>query len=497
MARVCFKDLSLPGLGLTHSPLALTVRQGKKEKVNFVEEDLALTVQTWVFFLGRWVLLLFLLGLWRSEAAGASPPKVYLVVVDGFGAKKLSSQLTPHLWELVYGEGKSALLYSQAQAVMPAVTNVNHVSLMTGAYPSAHGIIGNYYWNRSHGPSPMDQARLVEVETLFTVLEKEKGEWVSAAVFGKWKLAQLFRSSEGQIGPDHLWSPMSLDPWVVDGKVMDEVLRTVARKNPNLLFVNLPGVDLLSHIFGPDSPEAHKGILEADRQIGRLLDFLKTEGLWREVVLMLTADHAFSSLEPSKENPYPAFSFGRELARRGMQNVVAVSNGGVEYVYLETLDRSSPTLSAEEAEQLKAVRALALEQPEVEEALYRLPHPQDGGEEHCLRTVHPDWRLSHPRAGELLLVARPGYHFNDPFSPSRAGLRGGHGGPYERHIPVVISGGHLRVKARGVQKAMRVENPDLGRTAAWLLGLREPRYLRGEPVPEHLKGRILTEAFLP
>ena len=433
--------------------------------------------------------------------------RVYIVLIDGLSAEFLSPQLTPVLWELIYGDKERTTFYTAARAVMPTVTNVNHVSLITGTYPAAHGITGNYYWDRRAQSLrvPLDYAELIEVETLFTVMEKERAEMVSAGVFGKWKLAELFQTGGSQIGPDHLWGDMESEHEAVDShaglasdeRTMDEVLRTISQKDPYLLFVNLPDVDRLSHLFGPDSHEARRGLLEADRQLKRLVEFLQASGLWQNMVLMLTADHGFALVTPEEKRPSPLFSFGRELAREGMKDIVAVSDGGVEHIYLRGFDPGSPTLSPEEAERLRAVRALALKQPEIEEALYRLAHPQDGGEKYCLDTVHPDWRLSHPRAGELILIARPGHHFNDPFSPRAAGLRGNHGSPHERHIPIVITGGYPKLKAQIVQAGEQAENPDLGLTALWLLGLREPRYVNGKPVPEVLQGRVLSEAFAP
>lgn len=462
----------------------------------------------------RLLLLLTFSGLVNLAEAEASllRPRVYIILIDGLSAEFLSPQLTPLLWELIYGGKERATFYPQAQAVMPTVTRVNHVSLLTGAYPAAHGITGNYYWDRGAQPVgsvlnrvglPLDRAELIEVETLFTVLEREKGEMVSAAVFGNWTLTDLFRAGGSQLGPDHLWGDREFGHEAVDShagfaadeRTMDEVLWTISQKDPQLLFVNLPDVDRLSHLFGPDSHEARKGILEADRQLKRLVTFLQAKSLWQEVVLILTADHGFSSVTPKEETSYPLFSFGRELARAGIKEVTAVSDGGVEYIYLHGFEPAAPTLSKEVGERLRAVRALALKQPEVEEALYRLAQPQDGGEQYCLDTVHPDWRLSHPRAGELILFARPGYYFNDPFIG--AALKGSHGSAHERRIPIVITGGYPKLKSQVVQVGEQAENPDLGITALWLLGLRKPRYVNGEPVPEALQGRVLSEAFVP
>ncbi len=429
------------------------------------------------------------------------------MLIDGLGADSLSPQLTPVLWSLIHGGKERATFYPQARAVIPTVTNVNHASLITGAYPAAHGITGNYYWDRGSrlAPASLDHARLIEVETLFTVMEREKRAGISAGIFGKWKLADLFRTGGDQTGPEHLWGDMESEHEAVDPhagfasneRTMDEVLRTIVQKDPQLLFVNLPDVDRLSHIFGPNSHQGRRGLLEADRQVGRLVAFLKKKGLWSEVILMLTADHGFASVTPKEGSPYPSFSFGRALAREGIENIVTVSNGGIEHIYLRNFDSTSSMLSQEEAERLKAIRDLALKQPEVEEALYRIAPPLDGEEKYCLDMVHADWRLSHPRVGELILVARPGYFFNDPFSPRTAGMRGHHGSPRERHIPIVITGGYPKIKAQIMQGGEQAENPDLGITAAWLLGLREPRYVSGQPVPKILQGRVLSEAFVP
>jgi predicted AlkP superfamily pyrophosphatase or phosphodiesterase len=457
----------------------------------------------------RILLLLALLGLFQPAVAEESVPqlRVYIVLVDGLSAKFLSPKLTPVLWELIYGGKERATFYPQARAVMPTTTNVNHVSLMTGTYPAAHGVTGNYYWDRrDRGVSmPLDHAELIEVETLFTVIEKEKKAWVSAGIFGKQKLVNLFRAGESQLHPDHLWSDIEwladLRTWLtsssVDGRIMDEVLRIIAQEGPRLLFVSLPTVDFLSHHFGPDSHEARGGILKADHQIGRLVKSLKARGLWQEVVLMLTADHGFASVMPKEGSPYPSFSFGEELAREGIEDVMAVSDGGIEHIYLRDLDPASSTLNKEAAERLKTVRDLALRQPEVEEVLYRLANQQDGEERYCFDTVYTDWRLSHPRVGEMILVARSGYYFNDPFRPGIARWRGYHGSMREQQIPIVITGGYAKIQAQVLQEGEKAANPDLGMTAAWLLGLREPRYVSGEPVPDILQGRVLSEAFVP
>ncbi len=442
------------------------------------------------------------------RTAGAdSPPRVYIIVVDGLDDEAPSEDLTPTLWQLVHGGKDRACFYPRARAVMPTLTNPNHVSIATGSYPAAHAISANYYWERGEKLERgfLDQASAIEVETLFTVIGRTQPKLRTAAVFGKWKLADLFSASKAQLAPTHLWGDLQADRDVPDARAglssdertMDEVLRTISGHDPRLLFVNLGDVDRLSHIFGPASNEARKGILEADRQIGRLVRFLKARKLWTDAVLIVTADHGFTSTAPHSDRPYPMILFGRTLALNGFSDLFAVSNGGTESVYLRGFDPKATELDRSAAERLRAARALALEQPEIEEALYRQPNPTDGGAEHTLANAHPDWRFAHPRSGELVLVAKTGYFFNDPYTPSAGGMRGSHGGPGQITIPIVITGGYEKIRGQVVEGETQAENPDLGATAAWLLGIRQPARVTGEAVSAKGRGRVLSEAFVP
>src|SRR5207253_3181255 len=96
-------------------------------------------------------------------------PHVWLVIVDGLDARLATPAHMPRLHALAAGERAS--LFPAARAVMPARTNPNHVSLVTGAWPEVHGITGNGWTCRAPGcrPQKLDDAALIAVETLFTV----------------------------------------------------------------------------------------------------------------------------------------------------------------------------------------------------------------------------------------------------------------------------------------------------------------------------------------
>src|SRR5262249_16166814 len=294
--------------------------------------------------------------------AQSKRPRVVIVLIDGLDASRVGPELMPTLWALAHGHGGSATFYPNGRAVMPTVTNTNHASILTGTYRAAHGIVGNEIPNRDGGePIATERGDFLEVETLFTVIEHDRPGIVTAAFFGKARLAGFFAAEPGrQRRPDFLWGDPEtesepIDPergFRSDARRLDAAPESLAAEAPAFLLVAPPDVDRTAHVFGPSSVQARRAELEADRQFGRLVQQLMRRGLWDETVLMVTADHGMQSIEPTVDVPYPVFSFGRELRRSGLAaTVVLQAHGGIESVALhgrppERLDEHGAVLLA-------------------------------------------------------------------------------------------------------------------------------------------------------
>ncbi|HJQ85226.1 MAG TPA: hypothetical protein VKA21_14170, partial [Candidatus Binatia bacterium] len=85
--------------------------------------------------------------------------------------------------------------------------------------------------------------------------------------------------------------------------------------------------------------------------------------------------------------------------------------------------------------------------------------------------------------------ARPGWQLVDPFDPADGALRGNHGGPGDRFVPLVVTGGAEVLRAAPARSAPP-ELVDVAPTIARLLGLRAPRRLDGSAAPAGA-GRVL------
>jgi hypothetical protein len=150
------------------------------------------------------------------------------------------------------------------------------------------------------------------------------------------------------------------------------------------------------------------------------------------------------------------------------------------------------SLAAEQRRRLRDAAETAAGLAGVEEVVSRVA----GIGAPTLAEAHAEWRLDHPRAGELLVLARPGHHFADPFRARAVALRGQHGSPAEQPIPILVTGGYPLLRAHDQPTRAGADNADLGATVLSLLGLGEPRFVGGEPIPRRLTGRMLSEAFL-
>ena len=107
------------------------------------------------------VAVVIVLGL---AAAGAqeAPRRTHLViVVDGLRPDYVTPEVMPRLTAL----GQRGIVFSAHHSVFPTVTRVNASSFVTGAYPEAHGLMGNtIYIPRANATRGLDTGKRENLE---------------------------------------------------------------------------------------------------------------------------------------------------------------------------------------------------------------------------------------------------------------------------------------------------------------------------------------------
>lgn len=411
--------------------------------------------------------------------------RVLLIVVDGLDARDVTDATTPALsraWR-----SSPWCPGTRARASMPTRTNSNHATLMTGVEPEMHGITGNAVWDRrTRSIRKLGTARDLETETIFTLARRAARGLRTAAAVGKPKLGLMF-SADGtrQTPPDELWdaraaSDASRDDvtgYAYDATTLAAARSLVEHAAADFLFINLSDVDRVSHGSGPYSPQAQETRRRTDAALGSFLEWLATRPDWTSTTVVITADHGFDAIRN------PPIRFADVLKDNGIGGLAAVGDGGIGHVYV-----TPATPAAKEARLLASARRLALRTPGIEEALYRRPNPADHGAAHTVAGNHPDWHLDHERAGDLILVAKLGWQVVDG-SAVEAQLVGNHGGPAERDVPAIVLGGAAIGPG---ERCDDVRAADLGRTVQACLRLPETRHLEARPIPEPVRGRVLS-----
>ena len=313
-------------------------------------------------------------------------------------------------------------------------------------------------------------------------------------------------------GHDAPAEPITPPQVTVDNLNMEIAVRLLREQDPHFVFMNLPNPDLTQHLTGAKSAASRAAILNVDLLIGRLVDEMMAWGKWKKTVLIVTADHSFLSTGDSislavgdtgfavanQVTPQvtgslialPELFEGKCTAEGSQASFAFISHMGTASVYIfgDGYDAYAGTpLSPNQENCLKELRAAALANPGVTEALYRVPvasDPEPPG--NSLASVHPEWRLDSPRTGELILVGTETTEFVIARTDILAILAGTHGGPKALPIPLLIaSGGPFLDGGDDMTNVGR--NVDIAATAAWLLGVRSPADSVGRPLVEICK----------
>ncbi len=352
-----------------------------------------------------------------------------LIMIDGFGPEYLAVCPMPNLRALA-ADG----LMTEGRGVMPSVTNVNNVSLITSSYPQTHGITSNYWYNRDAGiETYMESGEFIRAETIFQRATAQGAR--SLLVTAKDKLRRLLGngatlSVSSEQAPEWVAALAGDPPPVYSLEVNEWVInaadRILEREHYDLVY--LATTYYAMHTYAPEQPESYRHLSLIDGAIGRLADHLD------DLDLLITADHGMSAKSRM-------IDLRSELEKHGIRSQVVPiikdmytvhhSNlGGCIYVYLDDRDRN---------EAVQVFEAL----DGVDRALPR-------------EAAAAEFHLMPERAGDLMVLGAPDVVFGDPREVSMPTSLRSHGSLHEDRVPIIAYGS-------GTKGFDFRENKDLGR----------------------------------
>ncbi|HKP67415.1 MAG TPA: ectonucleotide pyrophosphatase/phosphodiesterase [Casimicrobiaceae bacterium] len=231
----------------------------------------------------------------RSEAPLRDP--VILISIDGFRADYLDRGLTPTLAALA-ADGVRA---DAMKPSFPTLTFPNHYTLVTGLYPDHHGIVNN----RMIDPATGHAFVYKDAETIADPAWWG-GEplWVSVEKQGRHAATMFWPGSDVAIDGvrPSLW--LHFDGTLTPDQRVDQLLRWTDLRGaarPSFYTLYLEQVDHAGHNDGPDSPAVNAAMREIDAALARLVDGLKTRGLFERTNLVIVSDHGLTSTAPERQ----------------------------------------------------------------------------------------------------------------------------------------------------------------------------------------------------
>lgn len=454
----------------------------------------------------------------EAGEGGESRTLQLVVVLDGLRPDYVVPDLMPRLDALA----EAGIRFRHHHSVFPTVTRVNASSIVTGAYPESHGLLGNTIFSpavdATKGLDTSDrrqlvrfeaaEGRLLDVPDLAQTLA-DAGKRFVAASAGSTGSAYLLnhRVRGGALLHPDLVLPPELETIVHErlGEAPPEATPNAARNRyavDLLLEVGLPEIDPdvavlwlsdpdhTAHEHGIGAPETEEALRKVDAEVGRLLDELAARG--RAVNVLVTSDHGFSTHLGGSE---AVDRIVKRFARRdeaGRPDLVRAGAGVYDLA-------NDPARVRELVAALQASEGVG--------AIFTSPRqPRDlrGSVAGTLSFEAARW--GHERAGAILVSADSSDAANAagwPGSTSAGGVAGhGSSGAWDIHNTLVAAGPDLKA---GLTSEIPTANVDLAPTLCRLLGLEVPASMTGrvleealassaEPAPEAIRDELVVEA---
>ena len=228
---------------------------------------------------------------------GEPSTPLILISIDGFRWDYFDKVETPNFDRLIANGSKADGLKTS----YPSKTFPNHISIVTGNYPSNHGIISNYFYDADFdeyfyigaGSTAAQDGKWIDAEPIWVTIEKQ----AKRAMIMFWPMSDAeimgIRPSKYYVYNE---DPTNLDR-------MDQILSWLlhtGNARPSFLASYFSVVDSKGHSYGPDGDETIEAIRVVDKAIGHLIDGLEAQNILNEVNIMIVSDHGMTETPDTK-----------------------------------------------------------------------------------------------------------------------------------------------------------------------------------------------------
>lgn len=237
--------------------------------------------------------VLALAGLFAMLAHAVAAPPLILISLDGFRWDYLKAHADES--RFLRGLAEEGVIADGLIPVFPSNTFPNHYSVVTGLYPTRHGIVNNDFFDADSGrffrfnqPALVGDPRWWHGEPL----------WVTAIQQGRKAATAFWVGSEAPIRnvrPTH-WRVF--DYRIPFERRLEELagwFRAPEADRPAFVAFYLEEANAAGHAHGPDSPQVAAAVKLLDDRLAAIFACLHREGIQPNVIIV--SDHGMTAVD--------------------------------------------------------------------------------------------------------------------------------------------------------------------------------------------------------
>jgi len=236
-----------------------------------------------------------------------------IISLDALGFRDINEHQSelPTLNKLVNG----GTWVKEVKGIYPTLTYPSHTTIITGQYPSVHGIVNNtkiqperrspdWFWYQKDVKSP----------TLYDLARKQK--LTTAAFLWPVTAGSKITYNLAEIFPNRIWTNQVLvsmrasSPLFIlemnkkYGKLRNGIRQpelddfitacavdTIKNKKPNLTLLHLVDMDSMRHRYGVRSDEAMEALHRLDNHVAQIIKATKDAGTFDDTNFVILGDH--------------------------------------------------------------------------------------------------------------------------------------------------------------------------------------------------------------
>lgn len=240
-------------------------------------------------------------------------PYVILISVDGFRYDYAKKYHAVNLLAL----GSQGVSAESMIPSFPSLTFPNHYTIVTGLYPSHHGIVDNSFYDH----------RRKEFYAVGNRNAVRDGSWYGGVPL--WVLAEqqhMLTASYYWVGseadimavrPTYYYNYSDEVPVEKRIQVVVDWLQLPPERRPHFISFYFPEIDHDGHLFGPDAEQTVKAVQVLDSSIQKLAAAVNATGL--PVNFIFVSDHGMTNIDTRNPVTLPTIDTTRFVISKGGQ----------------------------------------------------------------------------------------------------------------------------------------------------------------------------------